>query len=420
MNHSLLSFLSRKLRAVFSLTIAFAVSSVGAQELKPLIGEGGVAAWVKRGGNADYNFSDGTLVGTTVPGSPNTFLCPPQDYGDFVLEYESKIDSRLNAGVQVRSHQFTEDAEVFTLRDGKLSRRKKKAGTIYGYQIEMDPSDRAWSAGIYDESRHGWIADLSQNEKAQNAFRKDDWNQFRVEARGDRIRTWINGVAAADLRDSADLSGFIGFQVHSFRGKTPATVRWRNIRLADFGSHNWSRLWDGETMNGWKLLGGGKAEIEAGAIHLTNVKSERKHGLLYFDRELGDATVRLKFKCVAGNSGFYVRSELRPEHPVGIAGFQAEIDPIDNVGGLYETLGRAWVVPTGLNSEMEFLRANAWNEMTVSAHGRRLVVHVNGVRTAELKNDPGRLKGFLAMQVHGGQDVDVWFKDIEILQKASK
>ena len=402
-------------------TLAFAacvVTTSIAAELKPLFDGKSLDGWIKRGGTAKYEVVDGAIVGTTVAGSPNTFLSPPKNYGDFILEYESWVDSRLNAGVQIRSHQFKEDTTVFTLRDGKLSRRRGKAGHIYGYQVEMDPSDRAWSAGIYDESRHGWIADLSKNEKARKAFKKDDWNHFRIEAVGDRIRTWINGVAAADLRDSADLSGFIGFQVHSFKGGKPATVKWRNIRLADLGSHEWKPLWDGQSLAGWKLHGGGKVKVENGALHLTNVKSERRHGLLHFEREFADATVRVKYKAVAGNSGLYFRSELKLDHPVGIAGFQAEIDPANDAGGLYETLGRAWVSRTGPNSGKEYYHADDWNEMTVAAHGRRITVHVNGIRTAELFDDPGRLKGVLAMQVHGGQDVDVWFKDLEILEKA--
>ncbi len=243
---------------MFTLSLAFAASATSAQDLKPLFNGKNLDGWIKRGGHAKYEIVDGVIVGTTVPGSPNTFLSPPKDYADFILEYESKVDPRLNAGVQIRSHAFAEDTTVFTLRDGKLSRKTGKAGRIHGYQVEMDPSDRAWAAGIYDEARHGWIADLSRNEKARQAFQRDDWNHFRVEAIGDHIRTWINGVPAADLRDPADQSGFIGFQVHSFKGDTPATVRWRNIKLADLGAHEWRPLWDGKSLDGWKLHGGGK------------------------------------------------------------------------------------------------------------------------------------------------------------------
>lgn len=398
-------------------TSVLGISSTAA-EMEPLFDGKSLDGWVKRGGTAEYEVVGGTIVGTTVQGSPNTFLSPPQEYGDFILEYESWVDSRLNAGVQIRSHQFKEDTTVFTLRDGKLSKKLRKVGDIYGYQVEMDPSDRAWSAGIYDESRHGWIADLSNNEKARKAFKMDDWNHFRIEAIGDQIRTWINGVPAANLRDSADLSGFIGFQVHSFKGGRPAKVKWRNIQLADLGRHDWKPLWNGRSLDGWKLHGGGVVKVDKEAIHLTNVKSEKRHGLLYFEREFADATVRVKYKAVAGNSGLYFRSELKLDHPVGIAGVQAEIDPANDAGGLYETLGRAWVSRTGPNSQKEYYNADGWNEMTVAAYGRRTTVHVNGIRTAELFDDPGRLSGILAMQVHGRQDVDVWFKDLEILEKA--
>jgi len=163
---------------VVGLLSAAGAPGAAAAELEPLFDGRGLDNWIKRGGTATYEVIDGAIVGTTFAGSPNTFLCPPTEYGDFILEYESWVDSRLNAGVQIRSHQFAQDATVFTLRDGKLSRKRQKAGHIYGYQVEMDPSDRAWSAGIYDESRHGWIADLSRNEKARKAFKKDDWNEW--------------------------------------------------------------------------------------------------------------------------------------------------------------------------------------------------------------------------------------------------
>jgi len=100
---------------------------------------------------------------------------------------------------------------------------------------------------------------------------------------------------------------------------------------------------------------------------------------------------------------------------VGVHGFQAEIDPSKDIGGLYETGGRGWVIRPSAEQVAKYFKARHWNQMTVSAHGRRIVVHVNGYKTAELKDDPGRLEGHLALQMHGGQDMHVLFKDIEVL-----
>ena len=67
----------------------------------------------------------------------------------------------------------------------------------------------------------------------------------------------------------------------------------------------------------------------------------------------------------------------------------------------------------------KYFKPGAWNQMTVSAHGRRIVVHVNGRKTAELPSDESRLSGKIALQMHGSQDVEVHFKDIETLVAAA-
>jgi len=180
----------------------------------------------------------------------------------------------------------------------------------------------------------------------------------------------------------------------------------------------WKPLWDGKTLGGWHKQGGGEWAIKDGMIVGTNVKAERRHGHLISDKVFDDFTVRLVYKSLKGNSGFYFRVQLAP--PYGVKGFQAEIDPRSNPGGLYETAGRAWVARPTAEVIKKCFKPGDWNQMTVSAHGKHLIVHVNGVKTAELKNDPGRLKGHLALQLHGGQDVTVMFKSIELLVAPGK
>lgn len=189
--------------------------------------------WVQRGGKAKYQVVEGQIVGTSVPNTGNSFLCTRRDYADFELELEFKVADALNSGVQIRSHCFDKNQTV------ELSGKKMTipAGRVHGYQVEIDPSARAWTGGIYDEGRRGWLADLKNNEPARKAFKKGDWNRFRIECKGDSIKTWLNGIAAADLRDSATPTGFISLQVHGVGGKTdPLEVRFRNIRLREFGS----------------------------------------------------------------------------------------------------------------------------------------------------------------------------------------
>src|SRR5205823_6022452 len=122
--------------------------------------------WVPRGGKAKYRAENGEIIGSTVPNTENSFLCTKKDYGDFILELEFKVQAPLNSGVQVRSQCFDEAKSV------KLGDKTYKipAGRVHGYQVEIDPSDRAWTGGLYDEGRRGWLNDLKNNEAARKAF----------------------------------------------------------------------------------------------------------------------------------------------------------------------------------------------------------------------------------------------------------
>ena len=185
---------------------------------EPLFNGKNLDGWEKRGGEATYRVEHGEIVGTTNPNASkqeNTFLCTTREFADFELEYDFKIDPKLNSGVQIRSHSFP----------------NYDNGRVHGYQVEIDPAERAWTAGIYDEARRGWLCDLKNNEPARKAFKQDKWNHVRVVAKGDSIKTWLNGVPAADLHDSLTHSGFIGLQVHASSEKQALEVRFKNLRI---------------------------------------------------------------------------------------------------------------------------------------------------------------------------------------------
>jgi len=173
-------------------------------------------------------------------------------------------------------------------------------------------------------------------------------------------------------------------------------------------------LFDGETLAGWKTLPGGKWTVVDGAIVGSQEKTEKRHGLLLSEKEYDNFIVRLKFKALEGNSGFYFRAQ-QIDHVQSVKGFQAEIDARGrSIGGLYETQGRAWVLRPKQEMVETYYRAKEWNEMTVTAVEGNVTVEVNGTQTAQLKDDPGVRRGFFGFQLHGDQKMHIMFKDIEI------
>ena len=225
------------LQAVVTAVLSLAISVTGAglsqadgaeDGWKNLFDGKDLEGWVQHGGHAKYTVEDGEIVGTSVPNTGNSFLCTTRNYSNFILELEFNVQNGLNSGVQVRSECF-EEPKVVTLGGKKIS---IPAGRVHGYQVEIDPSKRAWTGGLYDEGRRGWLVDLKNNVAASHAFKAEEWNTFRIECKGDSIKTWLNGVAAADLHDAVTPTGFIALQVHAVGKKTePLKVRFRNIRI---------------------------------------------------------------------------------------------------------------------------------------------------------------------------------------------
>jgi hypothetical protein len=174
----------------------------------------------------------------------------------------------------------------------------------------------------------------------------------------------------------------------------------------------WAPLFDGKTLAGWQQVGDGNWVVEDGAIVGRTQQAAKLYGLLVSEKVYRDFTVRLKFKSIKGNSGFYVRTVL--ESPDKAHGLQIEVDPRNNSGGIYESYGRAWVARPQPEAYAKYFKQDDWNELTVAAHGGHVKVTVNGVTSAEVKDDPSRPAGQLAMQMHAGNEMLVMFKDIEI------
>lgn len=175
----------------------------------------------------------------------------------------------------------------------------------------------------------------------------------------------------------------------------------------------WRSRFDGKTLAGWHHFGEGQWVVEDGAIVGRTQTGAKLYSLLVSDGVYRDFTVRLKFKSLKGNSGFYVR--MVPEKPDKAHGLQIEIDPRKGTGGIYESYGRAWVVQPTAEDLAKYFKLDDWNELTVAAYGGSVEVKVNGVTSAKIENDPSRPAGSLAMQMHAGNEMLVMFKDIEVL-----
>lgn len=188
-------------------------------DFKPLFDGKTLAGWKSAGGAAPYSVEDGAIVGRMTKGTPNSFLITEKEYGDFILELDVKLEGdKTNSGIQTRSHI---DPQA---NNGK--------GRVYGRQIEIDPSARAWAGGVYDEGRRGWLYPLDLNEPAKAVYKKNEYNHIRIEAIGNELRSWINGVPAAYVVDTLDASGFIGLQVHSIPDDLDGKkVYFKNIKI---------------------------------------------------------------------------------------------------------------------------------------------------------------------------------------------
>lgn len=298
--------------------------------------------WRQLGGAAEYVLDGDTIVGTAVIETPNSFLATTEEYGDFALRLEFKVDEGLNAGIQIRSHS---DPDYWN-------------GIVHGYQVEIDPSDRAWSAGIYDEARRGWLFPLSLNPAASHAFRQGDWNHVYIEAIGPVIRTWLNDVPAAYLIDEMTPSGFIALQVHSVGPEQGGLrVRYRNVllRTEDLtpsgrsfpyvvdtrpnqlseaeAALGWQLLFDGESTDAWRVAhreGFPETGWEARDGELTVLASEpggpRGGGIV--TRETFSAfELQLEFRMTEGaNSGIkYLVTEGYGSAPGTAVAFEYQI-----------------------------------------------------------------------------------------------
>lgn len=414
------------------------------------------------GGKALYEVQNGEIVGTTVKDTPNSFLATEQEYGDFILELDLKLDDAMNGGVQFRS----------------LSKPDYKDGRVHGYQMEVDPSPRAWSGAIYDEGRRDWLYIPNINPEGKKAFKPvGEWNKYRIEAIGSTIRTWINGVPTAHLIDDMTAKGFIALQVHSINGqmKEGMKIRWKNIRiqtenLKPSPTDNCpvvnlllNNISEQEKAQGYKLLFNGKDFTGFRAVHGDKMPEKRwnvTNGMIEISSSDGSETgndivtteqygafeLVFDFKLTEGaNSGvkYFVNEafesggksgiglefqvlddEKHPDAKLGAAGNRT-------LASLYDLIP-SYKIDKDFKMDKRFIRKiGEWNQGRVVALPNNIIQHwLNGFKVLEYERKSNifdalvarskyeKYKGFgagdkgnILIQDHGN---NVFFKNIKI------
>ncbi len=385
-------------------------------EWKDLFDGKSFLGWHIRGGQASYHIDQDhqTIVGVTKRGTPNTFLCTDRVYGDFILEYEFKVDPRMNSGVQIRSNPREND------------------GVVWGYQIEIDPSDRAWTAGIYEESGRGWLNPLDKNPAAQKAFRQNEWNHVRVEAIGDSLKTFLNGVPAADLKDDRTSAGFIGLQVHGTGSAEPLEVRWRNLKIQDLAIPA-----DAPDLNppGSQKLGYNAWTQNGGCLKWVWDSEEEtltiapKSGNIQSKENFEDFQMHLEFNLpilkdvdwgADGNSGVYIQGR----YEIQIINSYMKEATYQHCAAIYKVAppSQNVALPPGEWQSMDIIfRAPRWNENGEKTENAYASVYWNGVLVQDNVAIPdktgsgqpeGPTTGPIVLQDHGSA---VQFRDMRII-----
>ncbi|MGG9962734.1 3-keto-disaccharide hydrolase [Ferruginibacter sp. SUN106] len=310
------------MKQIFLVLSVFIFSTATAQQWQSLFNGKDLSGWKQIGGAAQYKVSNGEIMGISVANTPNSFLTTEKDYGDFIFETEVKLDAAVNSGIQFRSESIA----------------SYQNGRVHGYQMEIDPSVRKWSGGIYDESRRGWLYPMELNEKNKMDFKTGQWYKYRIECVGNNLKTFINGKLMAQVIDDATAKGFFALQVHSVASEAEAgrAIHWRNIRIqttnlkttpdnpelrvANFipntisateAKQGYKLLWDGKTTNGWRGANKEKFpekgwQIKDGELHvLSSAGAESQNGGdIVTDGEYGAFILQFDFKITdSANSG---------------------------------------------------------------------------------------------------------------------
>jgi hypothetical protein len=405
-----------------SLIFAGSYIPASAQQWQSLFNGKDLKGWKQLNGKAKYEARDGMIIGSSVTGEPNSFLATEKDYGDFLLEMDIKVDGDANSGIQFRS----------------LSDPAVMSGRVHGYQAEVDPSERAWSGGVYDESRRGWLYPLELNPAGKTAFKKGDWNHYKVLCVGTSINIWLNGVATASLIDAETAKGFIALQVHAIgKDKQPGEkIYWKNIKIQTAGltapktskiytvntipnnlsspekADGYNLLWDGKTFNGWR--GAYKTAMPAkgwgikeGVISVepADGKESTNGGDIVTEKEYAAFELKFDFKLTEGaNSGVKYFVTEKEENSGSAIGLEYQVlddekHPDAKLGRDGDrTLASLYDMITSLKPKTAIKAIGQWNQGIIRVYPNNKVEHwLNGQKVVEYTRGSDDFKKLVAM-----------------------
>ena len=360
--------------------------------------------WTQRNGTATYRAEGDAIVGTTSEGSPNSFLCTDEKYGDFELTFEVKLDSPLNSGVQIRSQTRGDDPQ----------------GRVNGPQVEIATNGTA--GYIYGEAAGGWMTP-DEARKPHDHFKENQWNSYRVVAFGPNIQVWLNGHPISDLTDQEKFEshpkGFVGLQVHGIRsGEGPYEVRWRNIRLRDLS--DFEALYNGKDLSGWKTAGNWLPQSD-GSLLIEPREGEtgwqRYEAYLWSEKKYGDFVLDLQYSYPpGGNSGVFFRVGDR-DNPVE-EGIEAQILDSSQKKDALGPHDHGGIIRTAAPTKNMSRPPHQWNRMVITCVGDHLTVELNGEPIIDVDLSEGPLsdrprKGFIGLQDHG-QPNNIRFRNIRV------
>lgn len=410
-----------KILGIFTFIILFTFSS-SAQNTALFNGQD-LNGWKILNGEANYKIENGEIIGTSKTGTPNTFLVTEKNYTNFILEYDMKMDEGLNSGVQIRSNSFME----------------YNNGRVHGLQIECEDTKRGWAGGIYDEARKGWRYPLEYNPAAKNAFKKEEWNRYKVVAFENHIITWVNGIPAANLVEDEVESGFIGLQVHdignnkSLEGKE---IRWKNISIKEIDekefnkitttapevsylnneltpteiSNGWKLFWDGETTSGWRgakldhfPTGGWKIEDGTLQVIASGGGESTNGGDIVTTEKYRNFILEVDFQLSEGaNSGikYFVDTELNQgagssigcefqilddkNHPDAKMGVNSN----RTLGSLYDLIKADGKEFNPYLPNTKYVNGfDQWNRARIEVNGNHVTHYLNGIKVVEYERN---------------------------------